>query len=404
MLAREPAEKLLQLLSNRVDTAKRIHEMFQSYFPLNVRFSVSLSISLMLLDRVLDHYQQIASIYILYAEFPDKMSENPFLNVFLQLNDQRTNCPQTFSPVLNRILPLLTMGASLSFLDSLTIPQILDEQFQNLSFPQISHIKPEMEIQRIPNFISQPNTDSQTFSQIKEKCENLSHQEFLMQYLTSDGFVDEFEVPTIRPIPSVSPVFHGEIQHLLISSPAPPPFLYDISIEDQHKEEAAKFLKLAMTKKLTDVQTKIVLDYGITDSLYLKESDLTNLIENNSDIAVAVVLKMYEKKQKTLEYLYELPVTVKNVEVAKGVALSLKDKEIVKQFIHKYAISAISSINSLPDNSILNTKSRLLCRFLFYLKNNNIEFTPDLKVELQSFCMDLTKKGITEAQDLFSIL
>ena len=404
MLAREPAEKLIQLLSNRVDTIKHIHELFQAYFPLNSRFSVTSSIALMLLDHILDHYQQITSIYLLFAEFPDKISENPFLNVFLKLNDERLNSLQLFPPVLNRILPLVIAGVPLSFLDPFTIPQILSEQFQLPTVSLISYAKPNIEIEHVPALICVPDSDSQSLSQMTDEYEHMSHEDFLLEYLTCDGFSDQFEESVIRPIPAISPIFNSEIQQILISSPAPPPFLFDISAEAKFKQEAAQLFKLAMTKKLTEAQTQIVLNYGITDSLHFKESDLSGLIENNSKIATAVALKIYEKKPKISDYLSELPINVRNVEVVQGFALSLKDKEAARQFIHKFAIAAINSINYQSDNSIYSTKSRLLCTFLVYIRNNNIEFSPELKIELQSFCMELGKKGITEAQDLISIL
>jgi hypothetical protein len=69
MLSRDAAVQTVQLLSSKTTAVSAIHSQFATIFDLSERMQVYTAIAVLLSQGFLDHYQQVAAVWILYAEF-----------------------------------------------------------------------------------------------------------------------------------------------------------------------------------------------------------------------------------------------------------------------------------------------------------------------------------------------
>lgn len=397
MLTKESAIKLLKLISDEKNTMETIHEQFHTSFSIETRFPILSSLSYMIQDQVLNHVQQIISIFILYSEFMSENQDNPFLPFFIYINNIQEQTPNIFPPVLSYILSCIISGSNLQQMLELNVHEILNYDFSNINK---INIQLPFQFSRQSPILSKarPNTLKSIQNEVF-----LSNDELIIQYLTNDEFTVEFKPPQIRPIPDIMPIFQGELEGIASMSPFSPPFIFDSSLFDNSKTEFDNLFKKALESKLTEEETQKLINSQFFKEISFQETLIDTLIaKDNQNVVISIVERSFEDNPNVKNYLIQLHLNTKTFLILKSIILFLKS-DVQEKFIQDYAISNIDYLNRLYQNdpSLWNTNSRLFCRFLNHLKSSNVNFTNELNIELKGFCVNLAAHNINDAQELY---
>ncbi|OHS93843.1 hypothetical protein TRFO_02365 [Tritrichomonas foetus] len=395
MLSREAAKRTVSLISNMKDPVSTIHSRFSTEFSFEERVSILTCLSVLLSEAMLDHHQQIAAAWLIYSEFDDSpLNENPYAFTFSYINQIYIHNPNQFCPSLCDLIPIILSDTSLDFLRTLTIPQILHGAFSAPNSTPKTNMKEIPEVEQLPRFlVERVETDSE-----------LSNDDVLIELLTSDVLLTPFEPIFPRSPPEVMPICEAELQY--ISWPDNPPFFFDQNIVLNSKEAAIVLLTRATEEKLNPSEIESVLNAmkkfpTVIEATSFENSKLKTLIDLNTDIAKEYVSKSIDSRRDLIQFVTSLGISVATVEVVKHLILN---QNVDDDFVQNYVVQSITAIQKIKDQQSQRVKVMFFCRFMTFLKSNNIQFNRDVLIELHSFCYDFSKKGISEAQELFQML
>jgi hypothetical protein len=213
MLSREAYDSIFSLLSNDSDSLSVLASRFGTMFDNPVRMTALTGLSMLLVDLLLDHGQQIAATWLLCHEFP--LSDSPFSPVFAFLYDLRLTSPNSCSPQLYDILACILAAALPDGLADLSVAAILSPKFA-IQIPKTTA----------------PTSDATRVSPIiVDRTDNSGDQngqgdvvaELLIDKTIFDGFDTEF----VRLAPAVAQIFPGELAATFVASFSRPIFLFD---------------------------------------------------------------------------------------------------------------------------------------------------------------------------------
>ena len=397
MLSREAAKRAMSLISNISDPVSTIHSQFVSEFSFEERYSILSSLSILLCEALLDHQQQISAALLIYSSFDESpLSENPFVSTFLYINQIYLSNPNMFCPTLIDLIPIILSDTPLDFLRTLTIPQILQSAFSAPNTTQKGNLpKNKKNNAFLSRLLVEKNNDP--------SCER-DNDQILIELLSSDALITPFEPTFPRPIPDLMPISKDEVQ--FIKSDFQPYFVYDQNVALNSKEEGVILLNKAAEEKLSPNEVESVLNAFnnfpvIVESNMLDNAKLKELISLNPNIAKEYISKALQKRKELIQFVLDLDINIASVELVKHLIMN---HFVDDNFVQNYATNSIESISKINDPQQKNMAVMFFCRFMIFLKENNIQFTKEVIVELTNFCFEFAQKGIPVVNNLFTLL
>lgn len=390
MLSRNTASTLVDLLSNTSDPVSCIQAQFDSDLSFDERVIALTTISVLLSNGLLDHYQQIAAAWLIYAEFEDSsLDENPFLTILAYINRTHQLHPNRFSPSLCDLLPIILSGTPLDFLRNLTIPQIMQGAFSAPGSTQKPLSPMHFNDIRMPPFLIE-ETSSNTGADFND---------VLIDLISSVDFSESISPPWVRPVPDIFPITRSELEYI---SSIPPPPLFDTSAEIHSRETSLSLLARATEAPLGSSEVRTLLDAverfpSIVETFELNDDRLLSLIEKNPEIAKVFVVKLLQSRPQFWSCITGMGISVATAEVAK---VLLQSGLFTETLVNEYVSKTVEIIYAIKEKSVMLAKAQLFCRFMTVFKPNNLKFEGNLMLTLRTFCIEMASAGIPEANEL----
>lgn len=382
---RSNALRLLSYLNNTDLSMGLLHERFLKEFNEDEQFQIYYRLSILFVNGIFSHVEQIAAFYYLYNSFDLPIEDNPFYQLFIYILESHFEAPNEFSPALTSIVHCLINKVEIPNIQELTIPEILAADYPSAG--KRCAFKSDI----VRSMIYENTNDVG-----KEKV--LTHDDLLLEMLTTEAVTNKFQPKSPNTIPDIYPITPEEIEESFISTPfLSPPMLYD----DPRSNASILFAKAQVEKISEKEQNELIRTIKTTPS-FLKQIEpkaLEYICENSLEVAKAYVENWSVKHIQIYDEVAAFPITLCSVELVKF-CTSLPNAP--PKFLDKWAISAMSDISSSGTNGA--NKSRIFCRFAAYFINQGSSFAQSVKINLQSLCLDLSKDGIEEAKELFAQL
>ncbi|KAK8884971.1 hypothetical protein M9Y10_044097 [Tritrichomonas musculus] len=399
MLSQEAATRLINLISNVDDTASTIHLKFSSEFSISEKVSSLTNLSLLLPEAILTFNQQVAAAWIIYSEFKElPISENPFISTFTYINQIYISNPNQFCPSLCDMIQIMLNNESLNFLSDLTIIQIMDHEFPNTNSTSQCMQQIHVDNQEVENYpiVLIEKTENNDFDNF------LTNDDVLIKLMTSGILLSHFEPIFPRSPPEVTKIMKEEIQY--VSGSELPPFFFDQNVASDSKEAAIILLNKSTEEVLDSNESESLLraiqEYpSIVEITSFSNSKLNCMIDNNHKIAEKYISQSLEKRKDILNFLTNLNISVKTVEIIKYLILNHK---VDDDFIQNYITQSMISIQNMQEED-KNIKAMFFCRFILYILND-IKLNQDVLLELRTFCYEFSNKSISEAKRLYQTL
>jgi hypothetical protein len=219
MLNHEAALSLVSLLSNDSDPLSVIASQFSFSLDTRTRMTALTGLSMLLVDLLLDHAQQIVATWLLFNEFQTiPLSDNPFLPVFAFLFELRFTSPNACSPQLYDILACILGAAQPDKLGEFSVGAIFGPAFA-FSAPKIaSPAAPKGCAARVSPVLVE---------RVENAGEQLAQPAVLAELLADAALYEDFDPGFVRPPPAVSPLFQGELAETFVAAFANRKFLFD---------------------------------------------------------------------------------------------------------------------------------------------------------------------------------
>ena len=398
MISRESAVVLVSLLSSEEDSLSEIYSKFVSSFDVKHRMTALYALSLLAGDQLLDHCQQIVATWLLFSEFQGiPIIEHPFFTVFTFLFELRKADGHMCPPQLFEILSVIISGGSLDKISSASVKKIMSPEF---SVPP--HANGNMSLakqeRRMPPVLVEPNQNP--------KGEIIAQTDLLVELLSNDYIYTDFEPQMARPVPSVSPVFAGELESSYVSSYELPPGIFDEFVSINSRGAAISMILRAVDGKIKPAEVEpLSIELEKSPDLAL-EADLSveqieRMIETCPTIALQMFRIMGPKKPELIEYLSKTVITDATADVARAV---LTIPSLPDQYVDTYINGQIKSIQAVRDQQTYVKKISLFCKMLADVVNDGISFNDKLLMDLYSFCVEQKNEPIKEARELKTLL
>ena len=398
MISRESAVVLVSLLSNEQDSLSDLYSKFVSSFDVKHRMTALYALSLLAGDQLLDHGQQIVATWLLFSEFQGiPIIEHPFFTVFTFLFELRKVDGNMCPPQLFDILSVIISGGSLDKISSASVQKIMSPEF---SVPphasgNISLAKQE---RRMPPVLVEPKENP--------KGEIIEQTDLLIELLSNDYIYTDFEPQMARPVPSVSPVFAGELESSYVSSYELPPGIFDEFVSINSRGAAISMIRRAVDGKIKPAEVEpLSIELEKSPDLAL-EADLSvdqieRMIETCPTIAIQMFRIVGPKKPELIEYLSKTIITDATADVARAV---LTVPSLPDEYIDAYVNGQIKAIQTVRDQQTYVKKISLFCKMLADVVNDGISFNDKLLMDLYSFCVERKNEPIKEARELKTLL
>lgn len=400
MLSLEAATRLISLISNQNEPVSTIHSKFSSEFSFSEKVSSLVNLSFLLSEAVLSHPQQINACWIMYSEFEEyPIDVNPYFSTFTYINKVYLSNPNSFCPSLCDMIHIILNNEKLNFLNQLTVPQIMDYNFDKYNYPN-QKVKQKnqncLETEYIPRIVIEKdeNLDS-----------HLTNDDVLIQLIVNGVFLSPFDIIFPRSPPQVTGIMKEELQ--IITGTENPPFLLDQNIVSNSKEAAVILLNKSTEETLNlsekDSLIQNIEKYpSIVETSAFPYSKLNFMINNNKEIAKKYFSLAIEQRKDLLNFLTNLDITINSVEVIKYL---INQHRVDDEFIQNYITQSMISIQKIQDHDTQEIKVMFFCRFVLFILNENlIKLNQDVLFELRAFCYDFSKRRIPDAQKLYQDL
>ena len=392
------------LSSNLDDIAISFHKDFNR----SEHFKVGMSLITLLQNSELleKPAERIAALYLLFEMYrSESFSVNPFAQLFHNLI-QEASSNTKFSPEVYFISLITSPSARDIF--QMTPHQIVKAANDSTSKPDIRHLrnantssgKASVKVTSgVGTIIPDKENDDQNSGEKIEVIENLVTGTHAASLST-----------LVPPFVRLSPPLYTDTNETLWLNPNSCEYTYEwepLTIVNSTTEiEIRKFLVKALKGTLPQQQQnfikeeisknpKLIYHIGMTPS------KLPALVENNSKIALEILLHLSQSNQLT-EYftvLVNMELSLHCMEVMNEL---LGRVVLPPEYIHLYITKCISHCENCKDRFVQQRFVRLVCVFLSSLIRNKIIDVKDLFIEVQAFCIDFSR--IKEAAGLFRLL
>ena len=402
MLKKKDAETVVEILLKDDLTLEEYKILLQKNFPEDQIYHIFTLLSILLQNCVLEQNQQIIAFYYLLTSFDCDFDENPFFSLFLYIYENRFEYANDLSPILVSIIGALLSQEQIPGIGNYTINQLSTLKFSKK--PMTLHIKSDVRPSFLHVDLNSPQTDKNHQNQIK--IENLQSQEdsvilsykdllitFLSEVPLSRTYTPSFLSYTPEPI--LYSMEECEIGYI------DSPFLKDCFLYDSPKFNAVHLFKKAQEAVLEDSKVKELLTTLNTNPEICRKIDNNQLffmISNNIEIAKKYIEIWSKKHTQIFDVLSTLPMSINSFEIIK---FSYKLPGVSVKFIDKWILNGLNDISSIGNEQELMQKASMFCRFTSFLIQNNAQIGQTIKVELKSFCLKMSLKGVAEAKELF---
>ena len=412
MLTQEQAEAIVTILSNKTDSLSIILKRFNSSLSFETKLLYLTTISVLLTDSLLDHFQQIVAIYMLINSFHSNPVQNsPFYPVFEYLFDFRSHStPNLCPPQMYDILSNVLSGQPTTYLNSLSASDVLSQTFE-VPHPSIPPISTNNFQPRISPILSERTDPADS---INSKV--MDQNEIIIELLTKEDILSDFDPAFIRPAPTISPIFPEELRETIITSPDAPPFIYDDNFSFTSRESIIILLQKAAALKLKPIESEALAAELRKDSNLAKEANLSDpalfsMIFTNSNVAKEVFKILGPTRPSVLDKLTQMDITSVLSEILKEICVNNKISEI-SSFLEKLVNSNISRFEQLKhagkDQKMANLVGEFcnLMKALYKIQHiaDCLNENSNLILTLDSFCVELLHKGNEDAKELHLLL
>lgn len=398
MLSSEKTKELISIITNSTESLSNLYNTFKTSMDVKNTVISLKYLSILLADGVLDHKQQIVTVWIIYKSFEtENFDEHPFRALFASIYDVHSDKkPNTYSPELYDLLGCIITNANVDEIGEYSVIQILNSNFP-LNAPDRSEVQiGKYNYTRIsPLIIDQTGSEESKITQVDVLAE-------LMQNIT---YCTDFDPPYIRPEPELSPIFEHELEQTFILSDSEPIMLFDENHSAESTNVARKLLARASKSPLSGTETKNLCNHISSDPLilddFIDEKSIIEILDMNPRIIEMAIKTNAPKYSQYIDSILKVPLSDATTDVMQVIILSSTDR---LTSLRAMCNSNIAAIRSARDNPGAQKIARPFCKLLTDLIKDGIKLDGTLTMTILSFCDDMRKRNIKEAGALQQIL
>ena len=396
MVSKEDADLIISIICNDSEQLSKLSDKFDATFGSDKYLTILSSLSILLMDGILEPAQQIVVVWLIYKAFGTGSSQdNPFYDVLTYVfHNVSTNSPN-FSPKMGDIIGSILSSNEIDELGEHSASEILEPTYTvesttagdlaGFSFPTVTR--------NSPIIITKADPKATQITQ---------HQQLLKELLIESLFLEEFETPFMRTIPELIQPSKEELRFSTIMNANSLPFLLDEGQSINHKQAAKSLIKKAKTSKLDNWQEECLIeqvsqDHTIMSDITLSMDEINKMIATNPKVGGVMMAELARKDKTLFQKIADQDINEASCIMVKHIMTSM---EPPNTFLDKYIINAVKILGNTKDTNVLKNKTKMLCDLILKLHEKHIKFSSKALIELDSLQVSLSGKGINEVQRL----
>ena len=398
MVSKEDADVIISIICNDSEQLSKLSDKFDATFGPDQFLSVLSSLATLLMDGILEPTQQIVVVWLIYKAFGSGTSqENPFTDVLTYVFHNVTANSPFFSPKMGDIIGSILSSSEIDELGDHSASEILEPTFTiESSTPDLVGFSFPTVTRNSPIIITKADPKATQITQ---------HHQLLKELLVEPLSLADFETPFMRTIPELLPPSKEELRFSTIMNVNSLPFLLDEGESINMKNAAKSLIKTAKEKPLNSWQEECIIEQAEEDNTILSDikmsmDEINTIINSNPKVGGIMMAELARKDNSLYQKFAEQDITEASCITVSQI---MSSKNAPQSFFDKYIIHAVKILSSTKDMNVLKNKTKLLCDLVIKLHNKNVEFSSKSLIELQSLQVELSGKGVAEA-DRLSVL
>jgi hypothetical protein len=303
--------------------------------------------------------------------------------------------PNSFAPSVYEIIQFLCQSLKLDFLKDRTVAQISSGDYQR---PPPGPVVIELKA-------PEPSRISTLLVEEQGGPDAIPQEQLLVELLTIPYLTVDFEGPSLRPVPELSPLFQSELPDgFLLTTSTQPLLLFDSTENRPSRRELPTLLLEATKRQLTQAEIDHLLPWirgypADLATVALPQSSLSQFAEQNPTVASEFFIARIPADSSVLTLIPHLGLSLGSVEVIRQL---IQGGLLPPPAVEDYLSNTLLILTQLADKATKAQKYRLFCDFVKRVRPNNLKFTDNLKLALGHFALDCIRDGIArqEAQEL----
>ena len=395
MVSKEDADLIIPIICNDSEQLSKLYEKFDSTFNSEKYLSILSAISILLMDGILEYSQQIVVVWLIYKAFGSGASlDNPFTDVLSSVFQKITANSPLFPQKLGDIIGSILSSNEIDELGDHSASEILEQTFTiGSSTPASDEMPPEGASRLSPIIITKVDPKATQITQ--------PHQ-LLKELLVEPLNLTNFETPFMRTIPELLPPSKEELRFSTIMNVNSLPFLLDEGESINMKNAAKSLIKTAKDNTLNSWQEECIIeqteeDHSILSDIKISMDDINSMVKTNPKVAGIMMAELARKDHSLYKQFAEQDI---NEASCTMIAHTMICSNPPKSFFDKFVIHTVKILTSTKDMNVLKKKTKMLCDLITKLHKKNVEISSQSLIELQSLQVELSGKGVSEAEAL----
>ena len=386
MISKEITEILISTTLNENDSLNNISNHFFTHFNHVDQLIILTSLSSLLFESILEPSQKIIIIWLLFKTYEHiNIKESPFYYLFVKLaqNTSMSKIPEICSTI--------TMSNSMENYGNKTSLEILEGKTSSNNSNQI-----ELPLNDDNNNIS--GISSIYSFRSNSNVEHITQNQVICELIKNPVIWTDYEIPFLRQSPDLTSLTQEELQFLPINTDIDLPLIYDLNSSINKRESSKFIIQNSSLIKFNDEQINILIDFIKHDQLFLSnfqfsKIELNNILNINPKIGSLLIGELTKNDISYFDYIIELDL---NELIFFLIKYFINNFKLPSNFLQKFIKKNIIKLSNNKDLKDIRQKSQIFSNFIIFLQSNKIEFTSDMILDLHSFFIKLTGKGISE--------